>query len=258
MKNLDKNSLASSNGFIQSLLGWIQIWLHVIYGLLILSCAFPFLGRTGKDKKIRKWSRRLLDILGIELEIEGSQLMQGDPHLIASNHISWLDIHVINAYKPISFVAKSEVAGWPIFGWMAKCLGTVFIRRDSARHAREVVMQLAQILKRESICIFPEGTSTAGNHVLTFKPNLFEAAIVSRSPVYPLSIQYFSKSSGERSEAVAFVGDMGLLESISRVIKTPILVARITILPPYPISQMAQLERKNLAIYCHDSISKSL
>ena len=237
---------------------WTQIWIHVLCGVCTLSFIFPFLDRESKDQKIQLWSKRLLTIFNIELVIHGSGLLEKIPRLIASNHISWLDIHVINTFQPIRFVAKSEVAAWPIFGWMAKQLGTVFIRRDSARHARQVVGQMAEVLKTESICIFPEGTSTIGEIALPFKSNLFESAIVAQVPVYPLAIRYISKSTGRRSDAPGFIGDMGLLESMSNIIQNPPLLAQIIILAPYATNQIQDVDRKILAAYCQESISKTL
>ncbi len=111
-----------------------------------------------------------------------------------------MDIHAINAFQPIRFVAKSEVEKWLIFGWMAKQLGTVFIRRDSSRHAHFVVGEMGEVLKKESICIFPEGTSTDGESVRPFKPNLFESAVSADAPVYTLAIRYLSKSTGMHSK----------------------------------------------------------
>ncbi len=237
---------------------WCQIWVHVICGVCTLAFVFPFLNRRNKDRKIQAWSKRLLKIFNIELVVQDAVLLGNTPHLIASNHISWLDIHVINAFKPIRFVAKSEVEGWPIFGWMAKQLGTVFIRRDSARQARQVVGRMAEVLKTESICIFPEGTSTIGDSVLPFKPNLFESAIAANVPVFPLALQYLSKVTGLRSESPAFIGDMGLLESMSRVIKNRSLVAHIRLFPAYSDDLLPNADRKQLANYSQESISKSL
>lgn len=237
---------------------WAQIWIHVMCGVCTLSFVFPFLNRENKDKKIQKWSKRLLDIFNIELVVQDAMLLGSTPHLIASNHISWLDIHVINAFKPIRFVAKSEVASWPIFGWMAKQLGTVFIRRDNARHARLVVAHMADVLQTQSICIFPEGTSTNGSTVLPFKPNLFESAIAAQVPVYPIAIQYISQITGVRSESPAFVGEMGLLESMSKIIENRFLIAKITILPACFSGASSNVDRKELANTCQDAIAKTL
>ena len=211
---------------------WLLIVLHTIRGVLTLSILFPFLNRQQKDHHIRRWCKRLLKIFGLHLTVEGGELLPSTPYLLVSNHISWIDIHVINAFKPVRFVAKSEVASWPIFGWMAKQLGTVFIRRDSARHARQVVDQMADVLKTESVCIFPEGTSSSGESVLPFKPNLFEPAAISDTPVWSLAISYHSRKTGERSLATAFIGDMGLVESMALILKSPDLGVTLHFLPP--------------------------
>jgi 1-acyl-sn-glycerol-3-phosphate acyltransferase len=258
MKNLSQKSISIETSTLLRVWVWTQIWIHVICGVCTLSFIFPFMDRKSKDQQIQEWSNRLLRIFNIELVVLGADLIDNSPYLIASNHISWLDIHVINAFKPIRFVAKSEVERWPVFGWMAKQLGTVFIQRDSVRHARQVVIQMASVLKTESICIFPEGTSTIGEIVLPFKPNLFESAIVAQVSIYPLAIQYLSKKTGERSESPAFIGDMGLLDSMSNIIKNRSLIVRITILPICSNDQNSTWDRKKLAAYCQESISKTL
>ncbi len=259
MKILPLNPVSKDTPALLRILVWIQIWIHVICGVCTLLFLFPFLNRGNKNKKIQKWSKRLLWIFNIQLLVRDVALLGDTPSLIASNHISWLDIHAMNAFKPMRFVAKSEVAGWPIFGWMARQLGTVFIRRDSARHARQVVSQMAEVLQTESVCIFPEGTSTSGEIVLPFKPNLFESAVVAQTPVFPLAVQYLSRSTGLRSESPAFIGEMGLLESISNIINNRSLVVEITVLPAFSQSQRATpLDRKQLAGHCQESIAETL
>lgn len=237
---------------------WMQILLHVICGVCTLSFLFPFLNRDQKDRRIQQWSKKLLKIFHIQLRVIGAEKLISKPHLLVSNHISWLDIHVINAFKPVRFVAKSEVRGWPIFGWMAEQLGTVFIRRDSARHARQVVDQMAQVLQVESVCIFPEGTSTCGESVLPFKPNLFESAILAHVPVLPIAIAYRSRSSGLRSDAPAFIGDMGLLESMSNVIGSRDIEVHLSLIEPYLTDKSENSDRKELALYCQEAITKTL
>ena len=237
---------------------WMQILVHIISGVCLLAFLFPFINRDQKDRRIQKWSRKLLKIFHIELRVIGAENLPSSHYLLASNHISWLDIHVINAFKPVRFVAKSEVRGWHVFGWMAEQLGTVFIRRDSARHARQVVDQIAEVLKVESVCIFPEGTSTSGESVLPFKPNLFESAILAQVPVLPIAIAYRSRSTGLRSDDPAFIGDMGLLESMSKVIGNRDIEVHLSLLEPYFISNASYPDRKELALYCQEAITKTL
>jgi len=237
---------------------WLFILLHVLRGALTLCIIFPFASAKKKEDHIQRWSKKLLGIFHIEVKIIGVELLPNAPYLLVSNHISWLDIHVINAFGPIRFVAKSEVAAWPIFGWMAKQLRTVFIRRDSSRHAREVVGQLADVLRLESICIFPEGTSTVGDEVLPFKPNLFESAVSPAVPVVPMAIEYISKATGKRSYAPAFIGDMGLLESMSNVVLSRRLMAQLTILPAISTVAEGGFDRKILALSAQKAIASVL
>ncbi len=237
---------------------WILVWSHVIAGLATLSFQFPFATQETKNNHIQKWSRRLLAIFGIELRLRNLEILPATSYLLASNHISWMDIHAINAFKPIRFVAKSDVEGWPIFGWMAKQLGTVFIKRDSARHGKYVANEVSDVLKAQSVCIFPEGTSTIGEGVLPFKPNLFESAVIAQVPVYSLAITYRSLSSGERSEVPAFVGEMGLLESMAKILKDRNLIVELTFLSPSGASPEASRDRKWLALHSQEAISNQL
>ncbi len=237
---------------------WTQIFLHVVNGLAVLLIRFPLATQKEKDSRIQKWSCRLLEIFGIQLRIHGSKILLSEPFLLAANHISWMDIHAINACIPIRFVAKSEVEGWPIFGWMAKQLGTVFIKRDNSRHARHIAGEVGKVLNTQSICIFPEGTSTEGEALLPFKPNLFESAIIAKVPVYSLAISYKSSITGLRSTAAAFVGDMGLLESMSNILNTRNLVVELTFLLPSGSSSEATRDRKWLALHSQEAISNQL
>ena len=237
---------------------WIKVWAHVISGLVTLSFRFPFADQRLKNELIQAWSLRLLDIFGVDLRVIHQEILPATPFLLASNHISWMDIHAINAYKPIRFVAKSDVESWPVFGWMAKQLGTVFIKRDSARHGRQVASEVGDVLKTQSVCIFPEGTSTVGEGVLPFKPNLFESAVIARVPVYSLAISYHSSVSGFRSEVPAFVGDMGLLESMAKILNHRHLVVELSFIPPSGASPEASKDRKWLALHSQEAISNQL
>jgi 1-acyl-sn-glycerol-3-phosphate acyltransferase len=237
---------------------WLLVWLHVGRGVITLLVLFPLLSTSSKNNYIQRWSKRLLEIFGIELQVNQANLLPQSSYLLACNHVSWLDIHAVNAFKPIRFVAKSEVASWPIFGWMAKQLGTVFIRRDSSKNARQVVDDMAAILKTQSICIFPEGTSTVGKSVQTFKPNLFEAAAISEVPVCALALAYFDRSTGQHSEVPAFIGDMGLIESMAKILKNRRLRVEVTIFTPVKATPDLSIDRKALALQSQEQIAQYL
>jgi 1-acyl-sn-glycerol-3-phosphate acyltransferase len=232
----------------------LQIITHVFKGCFILLLVFPWLKAGQRHRSIRHWCKQLLGIFQMRLNVIGAERLMDTHYLMAANHISWIDIHVINAFKPHYFVAKSEVASWPIFGWMAKQLGTLFIERGKSNSIRNMVQEVASQLNEKAICIFPEGTSTDGKQVAPFKSNLFEAAIVANAPVYCLAIQYFDLGTGRKTTATAFIGDMGLLESIWNLICSPPICVEIYIFAKLPALQ----ERKALAELSQSLITEQL
>ena len=253
-----KPSAASNTPFLIYIALWIAVWLHVLRGVITLLLLFPFLSANSKNHHIQRWSKRLLKIFGVQLLVNDSNLLPSSSYLLAANHVSWLDIHAINAFKPARFVAKSEVASWPIFGWMAKQLGTVFIKRESSRHAKQVVEGMATILKTQPVCIFPEGTSTIGKGVQSFKPNLFEAAAISEVPVCALALAYFDRYTGQHSEVPAFIGDMGLIESMAKILKNRRLRVELTIFAPTKADPDQPVDRKELAAHSQEQIAQYL
>ena len=232
----------------------LQIIAHVFKGCFILLLLFPWFKVGQRHRSIRHWCKQLLDLFKMRLHVIGAEHLMDDHYLMVANHISWIDIHVINAFKPHYFVAKSEVASWPIFGWMAKQLGTLFIERGKSSSIRNMVQEIASQLNQKAICIFPEGTSTDGKQVAPFKSNLFEAAIVANAPVYSLAIQYFDLGTGKKTTATAFIGDMGLLDSIWNLICSPPICAEIRISVKLP----ALNDRKALAELSQSLITAQL
>jgi 1-acyl-sn-glycerol-3-phosphate acyltransferase len=255
---MSHQSSDTGTNYINQIIRWISICIHVIAGVLTLVFIFPRSSRELKNHHIQEWSKKLLTIFGVELRVLHPEVLPNNSYLLASNHISWMDIHAINAFRPIRFVAKSEVEQWPIFGWMAKQLGTVFIKRDSARHAHVVVGSMSKVLESESICIFPEGTSTNGETVRPFKPNLFESALIAHVPVYTLAIRYISKTTGKRSDAAAFIGDMGLLESMANILRARDLVVELNFFGPAGSAPNPPSDRKWLALHSHELIAQYL
>jgi len=120
------------------------------------------------------------------------------PVLIAANHNSWMDITVLSAVTPVSFVAKAEVATWPLFGWLAKLQRTIFVKRDArAQTAHQTAELLKRLERGDRLVLFPEGTSSNGNTVLPFNSSLFGVAqLAEMKPgmkslrVQPVSVSY--------------------------------------------------------------------
>ena len=235
--------------------------LHLLLALVIC-VTMIILPKNINHLLIQYWAKRLLRILKIKITLTGEVLkfLGKDSYLVVSNHISWLDIPVIFSLKPITFVSASDVKTWPIIGMLAKISGAIFIDRNHKSNLPEVIqaMNFHFKNKKQSVCIFPEGTSTDGESVRPFKPNLFESAVVANVPVYSLAIRYLSKSTGKRSNVPAFIGDMGLLESMAQILKNRNLIVELTFFPPPGSAPEMPSDRKWLALHSHEQISRYL
>lgn len=122
------------------------------------------------------WHRAALRALGLRVRVRG-EICGERPLLIAANHVSWLDIMVIGAVAPVSFIAKSETSGWPFIGWLARMQRTVFIERERRRKSGEQASEIgARLAAGDGMVLFAEGTTADGNIVLPFKSTLFGAA----------------------------------------------------------------------------------
>ncbi|WP_138465568.1 1-acyl-sn-glycerol-3-phosphate acyltransferase [Poseidonocella sp. HB161398] len=134
-------------------------------------------------------------LLGLRLQIEG----RPDPQagLLVANHVSWTDIFVLNAVRPLYFVAKSEVAGWPGIGLLARATGTVFISRDPKQATAQAGILAGRLAAGHRLMVFPEGTSTDGRRVLRFRSAMFGAIGGETVRVQPLTLAYHPPEGGD-------------------------------------------------------------
>jgi 1-acyl-sn-glycerol-3-phosphate acyltransferase len=207
------------------------VW-HIVQGAWTVYRTFHRLSPAQKDARIQAWSLRLLDILAIQLVVQGD-VRQPGPLLLACNHISWLDITVLHAARGCRFVAKSEIQHWPVIGPLASAAGTLYIERESRRDALRVVHHMAECLQnQEVLAVFPEGTTGDGSTLLPFHANLLQAAIATHTPVQPVALQFVDATTGTMSFAPCYIGDDTLLRSLWRTACTPRLVADLRFAPP--------------------------
>ena len=179
---------------------------------------------------------------------------------MVANHISWLDIFVINSLEPCRFVAKSDIRGWPLVGWLCAKTGTIFISRGKPRDVRAIYQGLvASIKEGDRIAFFPEGTTAAQGGLLPFHPNLFEAAIDAGVPVQPYALRYLDDA-GELHPAADFIGETTIVESILAILKargSRRITAELTVLAPLA-STGAGVHRRELAVATREAISRAL
>ncbi len=186
---------------------------HVLRGLWVIRTEFGRLTPDACALLVREWSRQMLGILGVQLVVRGTPPERG-PMLLVANHLSWLDILVMDAAHPARFVSKSDVKHWPVLGALITGAGTLYIERESRRDAMRVVHQMAAALQaHDTVAVFPEGTTGDGRELLPFHANLIQAAISAHAPVMPVALDFVDATSGQRSDAPLFVGDTTLLQS---------------------------------------------
>ncbi|NVO06023.1 MAG: 1-acyl-sn-glycerol-3-phosphate acyltransferase [Rhodoferax sp.] len=186
----------------------------------LVALRFPHLQQAQRLQEIQRWSQQMLGIL--QIEVASTPLPpSGFAGLVVSNHVSWLDILVLQSLLPGAFVAKTEVKRWPVVGYLAQACATIFVDRSSPRSARAMVADTAAAIRQGyAVVVFPEGTSSDGRAVGSFHANIFESAIQAQSQVLALSLHYRDPGTGGAAEAAHFTGDMTLLSSIARVTAT--------------------------------------
>lgn len=213
---------------LRPLIRVVRVVWHVLSGLWTIRQQFGSLTTAQRLLLVQAWSQRLLQHLGIALEVRG-QLPVSGPLLVLANHMSWLDIMVMNAAFPARFVSKSDVKHWPLIGALITGGGTLYIERESRRDAMRVVHHMADALGAgDVLAVFPEGTTGDGRELLPFHANLLQAAIAARAPVQPVALAFVDAASGQRSDAPVYVGNTTLLASIWRTLSTPGVVAVVT------------------------------
>ena len=137
----------------------------------------------------------------------------------------------MTAAVPSYFVAKSEVADWPLLGWMTGRVNALFLQRDMRRDTARINGQLAALLKRgENVALFPEGSTSDGTHTRYFHSSLLQGAIDIAAPVCPLVIRYHDGAGGANT-AAAFVGEMNFIQSLWNILRSPALHVTIAYLP---------------------------
>lgn len=187
---------------------------HVVRGLWTIRTEFGRLTPPQTELVVREWTRRMLLIMGVELVVQGTPPEQG-PLLQVANHMSWLDILVMNAARPSRFVSKADAERWPLLGSLITGAGTLYLERGNRRAAMRMVHHMAERLELGDILtVFPEGTTGDGQALLPFHANLLQAAIAARAPVLPIALRFVRSDSGEPHPAPIFVGETTLLGSI--------------------------------------------
>jgi 1-acyl-sn-glycerol-3-phosphate acyltransferase len=229
--------------------------LHLAYGLA-LALSYPWLYPSAQRRTQQRWCAELLQILNVHIDITADDsLYYLQPGILVTNHISWLDVFVLNAVVPMRFVAKSEVRRWPVIGWLCARTQTLFIERGKIRDAARINGQLVNLLQNGAcFAVFPEGTTTDGKAVGAFHASLLQPAIDAGVQIHPVAIRYQDEL-GAHSTAAAYIDDLSLIDSMWNIFVCPSLHVHLVATPSLDTSGS---DRRTLTHRARQQISASI
>lgn len=232
-----------------------RLSVHVLGCVIVAVALFPHWNPRRRQATIRRWSRGLLSILSVRLRRVRFPKRLPERCLLVLNHVSWVDVLLLCACHPATFVAKAEIARWPLLGLLARRVGTVFIERGSRSAARRTNEHITNALASgmPAAC-FPEGTTSLGHGVLRFHGALFQPAIDAGAVVQPVALRYLDRS-GRVSESTAYVGEDSLIGSLWRLTSHPPVIGELNFLQSVDASGW---DRRSLAQSLHEEVAGAL
>jgi 1-acyl-sn-glycerol-3-phosphate acyltransferase len=186
-------------------------------------------GERLDDRLVRAWSAGLMRVFGFRLRRTGTPLPGAT--VFVANHVSWVDIIALHSQRMMGFVAKREIAGWPLVGWMAARGETIFHQRGSTESLGGVLHEmLARLRAGRSVGVFPEGRTRDGREVGPFHARIFLAAVEAGAPVQPVALRY--GVGGVAQTAVAFRPGEDFVGNFLRLLGEPARIAEVRFLAP--------------------------
>ncbi len=201
------------------------LWTLVFY--LLLAVAVPLLnlvrlpGARWASSILRTWGRWGAWIMGMRMEVQGDPPRA--PFLLVSNHLSYVDVVVLAAHLGGVFVARGDAARWPLAGAMCRAADTICVDRDNRQGVGHALRGMEKMLRQgRGVVLFPEGTSSAGQTVLPFRPSLLAAAARSGLPVSYASLTYVAAPGGPSpADTVCWWGDMTMGRHLVQLFRLP-------------------------------------
>jgi 1-acyl-sn-glycerol-3-phosphate acyltransferase len=206
------------------------------------------------------WAKFMLMIMDIRLTSHGEIPLDKGSFTIC-NHISYIDILVLGSVRPSVFVARRDLKSWPLVGWLAALSGSVFLDRRSGHAAMEAMKIIdARIDEGLNVILFPEGTTSDGKSIGSFKSALFDLPARRNLAILPMSIRYTGLDSAAQgqspSEQVAWYGDMTLLPHLWKILGTNSISVSVSAgrpLRPVRLETAAET-RKRLCLFARESV----
>lgn len=222
---------------------------------LLVAALLRHASRTAGERlaahAFRIWARGTARIVGLTIDTRGTPPRR--PFFLAANHLSYLDVVVLASTLDATFVAKSDVATWPLVGRLCAAVGTVFLDRTRKRDLLRVLPLLdARLGAGDGVVVFPEGTTSDGSVVLPFRSPLFAAADRRDLPVHLAMLSYATPDGAPHpTQAVCWWGDMAFLPHLRALLALPSCTARVefvtTTIPAGDRKLMAHAAQQALA-----------
>ena len=186
-------------------------------------------GRRLDHRLIRSWSAGLMRVFGFRMRQFGTPLAGGV--MFVANHVSWIDIVALHSQRMMGLVAKREIQGWPLIGWMAGRAETIFHARGSTESLGGVLHEmLARLRNGRAVGVFPEGGTRGGGEVGPFHARIFLASVEAGVPVQPVALRY--GEGGDAQRVVAFAKGEHFLGNFVRLLGEPGRIAEVHFLEP--------------------------
>ena len=229
---------------------------HVLYAVALAGLVFPWLADRARIRLERRWSVQLMKILRVRVHLQGvAPGLSARNVMLVANHVSWLDIYLLNTARPARFVAKAEVRAWPVVGWLANKTGTLFIDRMKRHDTARVCHEMSAALNNgECMAVFPEGTTSNGTRLRPFHASLLQPAVASQSTVWPVAIRY-THADGLLNIAPAYADEISFGASLLRVTSQPVIYAELVFAPPIDAHGKT---RRELARQAEQAIASAL
>jgi 1-acyl-sn-glycerol-3-phosphate acyltransferase len=200
-----------------------------------------------RSEWLQRWSAQILRCVNVQVSRLGELPKEG---VLACNHLSYLDVMVLAAGQPMVFVAKSEVRGWPLIGWLTRFAGTLYVQRERKSDVARLAASFTPVVNEGVVIgLFPEGTSTGGHQVLPFYSSLFEPAARSGWRATPAWIGY-TLADGSVEDEICYWRDMKFALHLPRLLSKERIVATVA----YGPALAAGLNRKEMARLLHAQV----
>ncbi len=201
----------------------------------------------------------VLKVIGVKVKLVG-KYTKIRPLILIGNHTSYLDIIILGSIMPICFIAKDEIRGWFLFGFLARMQNTIFIKRKNYK-TLESLKNINDHIKNESaVVLFPEGTTNTGKKILVFKSslfNMFENNYILRLQNFSLCYTHVNNMPIDNRirPQISWYGDMNMISHLANLLKLSCINVTVVFHKSLPIAGM---NRKEISSYSYKQVKEGI